>query len=109
MLLSLFRDVAFPRTAGSRQRIPTARKPSWDSLEKRELLSTLVLPTSVGSTLTASYTIPNVGFFSGQTAYGGDFLGTLDNTKALATYSVDISGSVPFAGTYDAAVTTDGT
>jgi hypothetical protein len=108
-MLNLSRDAALRKKAGTRRRVPTARKPYWDSLEKRELLSTLVLPTSVGSTLTASYTIPNVGFFSGQTAYGGDFLGTLDNTKALATYSVDITGSVPFSGIYNAAVTTDGT
>ncbi len=109
MLVNLFRDAALRRIAGSRPRNPTARKPSWDSLEKRELLLTLVLPSSDGSTLTASYTITNVGFYPGNTAYGGDFLGTLDGTTALATYSVDLTGSVPFAGTYNAVVTTDGT
>jgi hypothetical protein len=52
--------------------------------------------------------------FSGQGFTGGDYLGSLNGTTAVSTYSLDdglgLDGySVPRAGTYNANVTNDGT
>jgi hypothetical protein len=98
------------RKPRSHRRPNIARKPAWDCLDKRELLSTLILPASNGSTFTGS--TPNLygpGVDSGQTFYGGDYLGMLNGTTALSTYSVDDSSPAIVPGQYNAAVTTNGT
>jgi len=102
-----------------RSRNQLARRPGFESLEQRELLatSTLVLAPSIGSTFTGSAVSPfgpPGQLFSGQTFGGGDFLGSLNSTTAVSTYSLDdefgLNGhSVPRPGTYDATVTNDGT
>ncbi len=101
-----------------RSRHRLARRPGFESLEERKLLttSTLVLEPSLGSTITGSATSPYGApgqLYSGQSLSGGDYLGTLSGT-AVSTYSLDdqlgLDGhSMPTPGTYDATVTSDGT
>ncbi|HKI20444.1 MAG TPA: Ig-like domain-containing protein, partial [Isosphaeraceae bacterium] len=102
-----------------RSRNQLARRPSFESLEQRKLLatSTLVLAPSLGSTFTGSSVSPFGPpgmLFSGEAFNGGDYLGSLNGTTAVSTYSLDdevgLDGnSVPTPGTYDATVTNDGT
>ncbi len=99
------------RKPRSRRRPTTAHKPAWDYLDKRELLSTLVLPQTDGNMFTGSTPSPyGSGVDSGQTFFGGDYLGMLNGTTALSTYSIDDNSSQAIvAGDYNATVTTDGT
>ncbi len=94
----------------SRRRLQNARQPAWDCLDRRELLSTLILPASNGSTFTGSTPDPyGPGIDSGQTFEGGDYLGMLNGTTALSTYSVDDSAPAITPAQYNATVTTNGT
>ncbi len=102
-----------------RSRDRLARRPGFESLEQRKLLasSALVLAPSIGSTFTGSAVSPYGPpgkLFPGQTFDGGDYLGTLNGTTAVSTYSLDdefgLNGhEVPRPGNYDATVTNDGT
>jgi hypothetical protein len=90
------RDAASRKPAGSRSRVPIARRPSLESLEQRELLSTLVLPTQDPG-FPRFYTTRNLNvpggtvLVTGHGDSGGNFFGTLDGTPLTATYCVDIN------------------
>jgi hypothetical protein len=91
----------------SRVRVRAARKPDWDCLDKRELLSTLVLPASNGSLFTGTYVDPSSGQVEiWRTEYGTDLsnggfqLDGADNdndpgyndSTVIADYNADIAG-----------------
>jgi hypothetical protein len=104
------RHLALRNTVRFRSRTAFIRRPSVESLEQRELLATLALPSSDGSSLTGSYLSPYGEFVTGQSFAGGDFLGTLNGTTALATYCVDISATAGIApASYTATMTSNGT
>ena len=99
---------------GTRSWTARKRKPILEVLEQREVLSTLVLPTSNIPTFTATFNkILSDGTtiqVTGQPVSGGNFLGTLDGTSLTATYCTDINATISPPVTYpNAVVTSDGT
>jgi hypothetical protein len=113
-----FRTAVIGERSHFRSRHRLARRPGFESLEERKLLttSTLVLQPSIGSTFTGSSTSPYGApgvLYSGESFTGGDYLGSLGGS-AVSTYSLDdefgLDGhTLPKSGTYNATVTGDGT
>jgi hypothetical protein len=98
------RAVASCTKTGPRRRAKCRQRPRLESLEQRELLATVTFPfvpdiPVFGSSITAN---------NGQSYDTGNYLGTLNGTVALSTYSVDINTTDPQMGQNNAAVTTDG-
>lgn len=97
---------------GSRTPVTKARNPSLESLEQRELLSTLVLPSTSLPAIAVTVPVNQDGniFESDQNDWGGNFLGTLDGSPLSASYCVSIDLPLYTGSTYDgASVTNDGT
>jgi hypothetical protein len=82
-------------------------------MEERQLLSTLVLPsTSAPPTFVATYPINEAGTIveGDEPLSGGNFLGTLNGSALKATYCVEIDLYIEPGTTYsNAAVTNNGT
>src|SRR5262245_6596966 len=94
-MFDFFRAAVFRKKTGSRSRLRTTRRPRLESLEERELPTTLVLPQTDLPTFTATFFInePNVGPIqvTGHPVSGGNFLGTLNGTIPLTvSYCVNI-------------------
>jgi hypothetical protein len=99
----------------AQNRRPVTARPCLESLEQRDVPSTLALPQTNLPTFTATYdmTLPNgqTVLVSGQPVAGGNFLGTLNGTTNLvASYCVNINQTIFPGTTYSSAtVTTNGT
>jgi hypothetical protein len=79
-------------------------------LDRRELLSTIVLPVGDPPEFAGSMSLPGGGGIASDMHFGaGDLQGTLDNSIALRTYSVDLTVERVPAAVLNATVTTDGT
>ena len=88
-------------------------KPVLDVLEGREVPATLALPQTSLPSFTATFQeiVPGgqTVTVSGEPVAGGNFLGTLNGVKLVASYCVDINRQLPLATYSGAAVTQDGT
>jgi hypothetical protein len=115
MPFASLRGSAFRNKTSSRSRVPTTRRPGVESLERRDLPATLVLPPTDLPDFTATFNMSEPGggtvLVSSQPIAGGNFLGTLNgNTPLTASYCVDLSRTLFPDTTYDSAtVTGDGT
>src|SRR5437868_7083619 len=86
------RGAKFRRHSASRRRIQSAWRPRLESLEGRDMPSTLVLPQTDVPAFTATYPVNEGGqiLMADGPVAGGNFLGTLDGAKRLkASYCVD--------------------
>jgi hypothetical protein len=96
-------------------RQPRSALPCLESLEERQVPSTLTLPNTSVPSFTATYNMTEAGGqtvqVSGAPVAGGNFLGTLNGTtKLTASYCVNINQTIFTSTSYkNATVTTDGT
>ena len=109
-MFTLSPSAASLRTSRSGPRRSVTRRPIWDCLDRRELLSTIVLPVGDPPEFAGSMSLPGGGGIASDMHFGaGDLQGTLDNSIALRTYSVDLTVERVPAAVLNATVTTDGT
>jgi len=83
-----------------------------ESLERRDLLSTLVLPSASRPALAVTAPLNQDGTVSesDRNEWGGNFLGTLDGAALSASYCVSIDLTIYVGSAYDSAsATSDGT